>query len=139
MQSAHGNFTVKTFAECRTVLFYIFQIRHGVRFNLWADNIGLVPGGDFPFDVQQCLRSVFFFNDGVFNRVASGGTRVNHRAVEIPVENHSERPRNRCRAHHQYMRQLSFGSQLLALQDAEAVLFIRHNQCKCRKNDSLFQ
>ena len=53
---------------------------------------------------------------------------IDDRNIEIPVQNHRKRPRDRRRRHDQNVRIFAFGMKHFALIDTETMLLIRHKQ-----------
>ncbi len=92
------------------------------------DDVGLAPlrhlGAHQPVDVVAPRRGL----DGGANRLAARRAIAHHRDVHVATGGQRERPRNRRRGHQQDVGVQALVGQRAALQHAEAVLLVDHDQ-----------
>jgi len=106
------------------------------------DDVSLMARGDFAAEKFQtpgrCCSVVMRVTIGV----RAGRKLVENGNVEVAIEGQRERARNRRRRQHQDVRRVAvrsgFVHQALALEDAEAVLFINGHEAEPRELDVIF-
>ena len=103
-----------------------------------ADYIRLVTLLHLRGNESVCLWPVRGVDNRVFHRKAFGRPLADDRNVEIPIQDHRKRPRNRSCAHDDGMRHLlCFSGQHLPLTDAKTMLFVCHNERQIPEPDAL--
>ena len=83
-------------------------------------------------DKLVCRLSITGINDTVFNREPVRRKFIDHRHIQIPVQDDCQCTRNRCRAHNKNMRQFPFSRKLFSLFYSKSMLFVSHNKCQIR-------
>ena len=103
-----------------------------------ADYIRLMALLHLRGNESVCLWPVRGVDNCVFHRKPFRRPLADDRNVEIPIQDHRKRPRNRSCTHDDGMRHLlCFSGQCLPLTDTKTVLFVRHNKCQIPEPDAL--
>ena len=102
-------------------------------FDQGIDDIDLTPGAHLALDAFIDARALIFADDDSFNRRSAGRKLVNDGDIQIAVSCHSKRARDGCRGHHEHVRVKAARANLCALQDAEAVLLVNHDETEFLK------
>ena len=111
-------------AESFRVVYDIFRLDHLAGLHHRADHVGLAACLHLPLNKPIGVLSVICPHHTVFDRLSVSRKLINHRNIQIAVENNGKSSGNGRGAHDQYMRLLSLLPQHLPLADAEAVLLV---------------
>ena len=93
-----------------------------------ADKVALQPRVEMLFDIGIGARAFIAADGKGGDRLPPGRQLVQHRDVEIAVEDQRQCAGNRGGGHHEPMGRAALGGQRRALTDAEAVLLICNDQ-----------
>ncbi len=103
-----------------------------------AHHVRLTPGRDlFAHHVPRDGLFELAPRPGSDDRRAAGRQLVEHRDVEVAVDRHRRRARDRRRGHHQHVGVVALAPQRGALLDAEAVLLVDHGHAELGERDAL--
>src|ERR1700723_558806 len=121
---------------------FIFGSR-GFEFHLrFLDNrikdVSLASGGNFAANRFPRGGQLRFIEPARGDRRAAGRHFIDHGDIEIAVNGESESTRDGRRSHNEHMRRCAFFHQALALQHAEAVLFVDDHEAETLEFNSVF-
>ena len=94
-----------------------------------------MAGGYLLFHKTICGFTVGSIHHTVFDRQPVGRQFIEHRNMQIAVQNDGQRPRDRRCAHNKHMHLLPLLRQTLPLAHTETVLFVRDHQRQIMIND----
>jgi hypothetical protein len=98
-----------------------------------VDDVGLLAARDRLLQQAQHLAPLARAREQRAHRQPPGGQLVEHGQIEIAVQRHRERARDRRRGHHEHVRLravVARAAQRRALAHAEAVLLVHHDEAR---------
>ena len=128
MKRRHLNIRRKNIPYLHRIIQKILSIHALTLFNHRTDHINLTSLTDLLLHKRISLGPIRSIHNTILNRKSLRRKLINHRNIQITINNDSKSTRNRCCTHYQNIRRISHRRQGFPLLHTETVLLIRNNK-----------
>ena len=130
MKKSNFNIRRENLLKLCCIIQNIFPVHSLTFLHHWTDYIYLSSLADLLFHKGIGFWPVRSIYHTVFYRQSLGRKLIDHRNIQISVNNNCQSSGNGCRTHNQYIGRISHGCQSLSLFHPKSVLFICDHQCQ---------